>query len=95
VCKTDPERAAIVHPDAGFEADTCPIIGGDVHHEAYCLRLWQSSRTIASSQTHYGSITMTMHLINAAALTAVTVFLVNRAFALYDLITAATVSEHV
>lgn len=38
---------------------------------------------------------MTLHLINAAALTLATVFLVNRAFALYDLITAATVSEHI
>ena len=40
-------------------------------------------------------MTMTLHIINAVALTAVTVFLVNRAFALYDLINAATVSEHV
>ncbi|TDV72758.1 hypothetical protein EC915_101906 [Pseudomonas sp. LP_7_YM] len=38
---------------------------------------------------------MTFHLINAAALTGATVFLVNRAFALYDLINAATVSEHI
>jgi hypothetical protein len=38
---------------------------------------------------------MTVHLINAAALTVVTVFLVNRAFAFYDLVTAATVSEHI
>ena len=38
---------------------------------------------------------MTLHLINAAALTAVTVFLVNRAFALYDLVNSATVSEHI
>lgn len=37
---------------------------------------------------------MTLHLINAVALTAVTIFLVNRAFALYDLVKAATVSEH-
>ncbi len=37
---------------------------------------------------------MTVHLLNAAALTAITVFVVNRAFALYDLINAATVSEH-
>ncbi len=38
---------------------------------------------------------MTVHLINAAALTVATVFLVNRAFALYDLINAASVSEHI
>jgi hypothetical protein len=38
---------------------------------------------------------MTIHLINAAALAAVTVFLVNRAFAFYDLVNAATVSEHI
>lgn len=37
---------------------------------------------------------MTIHLINAAVLTVVTVLLVNRAFALYDLVKAATVSEH-
>lgn len=37
---------------------------------------------------------MTLHIINALALTAATVFLVNRAFALYDLFNAATVSEH-
>lgn len=42
-----------------------------------------------------GFTTMTIHLINAVALTAVTVFLVNRAFALYDLVNAATVSEHI
>ncbi len=38
---------------------------------------------------------MTFHLINAAVLCAATVFLVNRAFALYDLVNAATVSEHI
>ena len=38
---------------------------------------------------------MTIHLINAAVLCVVTVFLVNRAFALYDLVNAATVSEHI
>lgn len=38
---------------------------------------------------------MTLHIINAVALTAVTVFLVNRGFALYDLINAASVSEHI
>jgi len=38
---------------------------------------------------------MTIHLINAAVLSVVTVFLVNRAFALYDLVNAATVSEHI
>jgi hypothetical protein len=38
---------------------------------------------------------MTIHLINAAVLAAVTLLLVNRAFAFYDLINAATVSEHI
>jgi hypothetical protein len=38
---------------------------------------------------------MIFHLVNAAALTAVTLFVVNRAFAFYDLINAATVSEHI
>jgi len=38
---------------------------------------------------------MTVHLINAAVLTAATIFVVNRAFALYDLVKAATVSEHI
>jgi len=38
---------------------------------------------------------MTIHIVNAIALTAVTIFLVNRAFAFYDLVKAATVSEHI
>jgi hypothetical protein len=38
---------------------------------------------------------MIIHLVNALALSSITVFVVNRAFALYDLINAATVSEHI
>jgi hypothetical protein len=69
-------------------------------HEDDCLQVFRPSRNIAPSLTTphcspEGLTTMTIHLINAAALTAVTVFLVNRAFALYDLVNAATVSEHI
>lgn len=100
MCRADPDRAAIVHPVTRFcRSSTLPIIAGDVDHEAYCLQLGQGSRNIASFQTRHGTttrtMTMTLHILNAVALTAVTVFLVNRAFALYDLINAATVSEHI
>jgi len=68
-------------------------------HEDDCLQVSGPSRNIAPSLTapliFEGLTTMTIHLINAVALTAVTVFLVNRAFALYDLVNAATVSEHI
>ena len=95
MCRADQNPAAIVHPFTRFRrSQTLPIIAGDVDHEAYCLQLRQGSRNIASSQTRHGLAPMTLHIINAVALTAVTVFLVNRAFALYDLINAATVSEH-
>lgn len=95
MCRADPDSAVIVHPVTrpGLH-NLLPIIAGDVDHEGYCLQLRQGSRNIASSQTRHGLATMTLHIINALALTAVTVFLVNRAFALYDLINAATVSEH-
>lgn len=95
MCRADQNPAAIVHPFSRFcRSRPLPIIAGDVDHEAYCLQLRQGSRNIASSQTRHGLSPMTLHIINALALTAVTVFLVNRAFALYDLINAATVSEH-
>jgi hypothetical protein len=68
-------------------------------HKDDCLQVSGPSRNIAPSLTAHskleGLTTMTIHLINAVALTAVTVFLVNRAFALYDLVNAATVSEHI
>ncbi len=95
MCRADLDRAEIVHPVTRPALhNLLPIIAGDVDHEAYCLQLRQGSRNIATSQTRHGTTTMTLHIINALALTAVTVFLVNRAFALYDLINAATVSEH-
>jgi hypothetical protein len=76
-----------------------PIIPVNDHHKGDCLQVFRASRNIATSLTGSplttGSTTMTIHLINAAALTVVTVFLVNRAFAFYDLIKAATVSEHI
>lgn len=95
MCRADLDHAEIVHPVTRPALhNLLPIIAGDVHHEAYCLQLRQGSRNIASSQTRHGLTPMTLHIINAVALTAVTVFLVNCAFALYDLINAATVSEH-
>lgn len=95
MCRADLDPAAIVQPVTRPALhNLLPIIAGDVDHEAYCLQLRQGSRNIASSQTRHGLNPMTLHIINAVALTAVTVFLVNRAFALYDLINAATVSEH-
>lgn len=95
MCRADLDHAEIVHPVTRPALhNLLPIIAGDVHHEAYCLQLRQGSRNIASSQTRHGFTPMTLHIINAVALTAVTVFLVNRAFALYDLVNAATVSEH-
>jgi hypothetical protein len=59
--------------------------GGRVTSRHHLLIPHSAQRTIA----------MTIHLINAAVLSVVTVFLVNRAFALYDLVNAATVSEHI
>lgn len=100
MCRADLDHAEIVHTVTRPALhNLLPIIAGDVHHEAYCLQLRQGSRNIASFHTRHGTttrtMTMTLHIINAVALTAVTVFLVNRAFALYDLINAATVSEHI
>jgi hypothetical protein len=75
------------------------IIVNDEHKDD-CLQISRGSRNIAPSLAHppipaQRTIAMTIHLINAAVLSVVTVFLVNRAFALYDLVNAATVSEHI
>jgi hypothetical protein len=107
ICRRTARIANELTPTAGLRTSgtTAPercrasIILVNEDHEDDCLQVSGPSRNIAPSLTapliFEGLTTMTIHLINAVALTAVTVFLVNRAFALYDLVNAATVSEHI
>jgi hypothetical protein len=60
-----------------------------------CLTIPAQVRNIATTPTCPGSFAMLIHALNVIALTAVTVFAVNRYFFFADLVNAATIEADI
>jgi hypothetical protein len=76
-----------------LEDHASPIIPIDEHHKRRCLLVCSRSGNNGAIQTYPEPTTMIFHAINVVLLSAMTLYIVDSIYSLFDLVQAASIDS--